>query len=305
MRTTRHIAFGYSTQCNIRCGHCVAADSGIRHTRMAQETALEMIDEMASARVTGISFTAGEPFLFMEQIGALIKRCRYHGIYTRMVTNGFWATSPRQANLVATELIRNGLSQLRISSSRWHQKSVPLANVLNAASSCREHGLDYFISFITDFSGADDEMEQFYRDHELKFFPEPLIYSGRAKGFPRPDIHTDYRSNRCSLNPYLSPDLEMFACCDAGTSFTKTGFFLLGNRRQQTIGELFRKKENNRLYQLIQTMGLSAMASFIGFPASRIVTYRKCDLCEALFNSKKNLGALRKAVDSGLSHWVR
>ena len=305
MHPARHIAFGYSTQCNLKCGHCVAADDGFKPVKMTPDKAMAMIDEMAEARVTGISFTAGEPFLFPDEIGALIHRCRSHGIYTRMVTNGFWAKTGRQSDLLISELKERGLSQLRISSSRWHQKNVPVKNLLNAAASCQKLGLDYFISFITDFSGQDEDLEQFFRDHRLKFFPEPLIYAGRAETLPRTEIHTDYRPNRCSLNPYLSPDLEMFACCDAGTSFNRTGFFRLGNCRDKTIDQLFRKKENHRLYHLIRTMGLSAMASHIGFAASRIVTYRKCDLCETLFNSPENLGILNKAVKSGLPDWIR
>jgi uncharacterized protein (DUF2344 family) len=107
------------------------------------------------------------------------------------------------------------------------------------------------------------------------------------------------------MNPYLSPELDMFACCDAGTHFTETGFFYLGNHKDHNIDELFQKKEKNILYNLIRTMGLTNMASYIGFNASEIVKYRKCQLCEKLFNSAVNLRELENSVKSGLINWTR
>ena len=272
---------------------------------MPFDTAKAIIAEMAACNVTGISFTAGEPLLFLNDINHLIRLCRNHGIYSRIVTNGHWAGNQRRSDNMVSKLMQSGLSQLRISCSRWHQKNINRGNIVNAVSSCKKYGLDYFISFVTDFSKKDDAFEHFLRDNRFKFFPEPLIYSGRTKGFNRSGIFTDYPPNLCAMNPYLSPELDMFACCDAGTHFTETGFFYLGNHKDQNIDALFQKKEKNILYNLIRTMGLTNMASYIGLKAREIVKYRKCQLCEKLFNSAENLRSLENAVKSGLINWTR
>jgi len=47
------------------------------------------------------------------------------------------------------------------------------------------------------------------------------------------------------------------------------------------------------------------MASYLGVKAREIVQYRKCELCEKLFNSKENLGILTKSATSDLIHWRR
>ena len=305
MKPTRQIAFGYSTTCNIKCAHCVASDDSTGSETMERDAALAIIEEMALSNVSGISFTAGEPLLFLKEMYALIRLCRKNGIYSRIVTNGYWAKTRESADAIVAELVQSGLSQLRISFSRWHQKNVSADNIVNAVSSCKKQGLDYFISFVTDFSKQDDQLEQFLRDNNVKFFPEPLIYFGRAEGFKPTEIFTDYQPNTCSMNPYLSPDLDMFACCDAGTRFSKTNFFYLGNHRDHTIDALFRIKESNSLYNLIRTMGLTTMASYLGFKASEIVKYRKCELCEKLFNSADNLNRLEKSVKSDLLNWRR
>ena len=183
MNPVRQIAFGYSTQCNIRCGHCVAADASPAIAKMDFDRAKKILREMARFHVTGISFTAGE--------------------------------------------------------------------------------------------------------------------------FHRQRIFTDYQPNVCTMNPYLSPELDMYACCDAANRFSKTDFLYLGNLRNNSIDTLFRKGETHILYHLIRTMGLTNMASYLGFKAREIVQYRKCELCEKLFNSKENLSILTESARSELIHWRR
>ncbi len=300
----RKLAFGYSTRCNIRCEHCVAADDKPASRKMDFDRAKKTIVEMAQAGVGGISFSAGEPFLYVNEIGELVKLCSQIGIYSRIVTNSFWAkTSEISDNLVA-ELKKNGLCQLRLSYSRWHQKNVHKNNVLNTARSCRKVGLNYFISFVTDFSKEDDPYEQFLRDHDLTFFPEPMIYAGRAESFKRRSILTDYQANCCDMNPYLTPDFDMYACCDAGSHFQETNFFYLGNLNDSTMELLFTQSETDQLYNLIRTMGITQIASYAGMKSREIITYSKCELCRKLFNSTEMVTRLRAEM-SQLSAWNR
>ena len=299
----REIAFGYSTRCNIKCGHCVAAGGVPESAKMDFVRAMEIIEEMAAAKVTGVSFTAGEPLVFKDDICGLIRVCRQNRVYTRVVSNGFWAKTPDLADKTVSALIESGLSQLRLSTSRWHQENIDRENMAHAAGACMRQGLDYFISFVTDFSKADDAVEQFLQDNHLRYFPEPLIYFGRADQFDRKRIQTDYFPNTCPMNAYLSPNQDMYACCDAGSRFSETGFLYLGNLEQEPVGELFKKKEGHPLYQLIRTMGLTPMASYLGYKAREIVQYRKCELCEMLFNSKQNLSKLEQGLDDLMAGW--
>jgi MoaA/NifB/PqqE/SkfB family radical SAM enzyme len=289
----RKLAFGYSTRCNIRCAHCVATEGFSAGGKMDFDRAKAIIVKMAQAGVGGISFSAGEPFLYFDDMAALVKLCGQIGIYTRMVTNSFWAKTETSSDRLVSELKKNGLCQLRLSFSRWHQAHVNRYNVLNAARSCQKAGLAYFISFVTDFSEADDPYEQLLREHGLTFFPEPVIYAGRAAAFQRRRIQTDYQANRCDMNPYLTPDLDMYACCDAGTHFSETDFFRLGSLNDQPPEALFAKSETDRLYHLIRTMGVTPIASYAGMRAREIITYGKCELCRKLFNDPDTLARLK------------
>ena len=181
----RKIAFGYSTRCNIRCGHCVAGDDSSMPEKMELDHAKLILEEMAEAGVGGVSFTAGEPFIYFEDLLELVGICRKHKIYSRVVTNSYWAKSPEKAQHSAVLLARYGLCQMRLSYSRWHQEHVARENILHAARACIDAGIDYFVSFVTDFSREDDAHEEFLQDNGLKYFPESMIYSGRAESLSR------------------------------------------------------------------------------------------------------------------------
>ncbi len=296
----RNIAFGYSTRCNVKCAHCVAADAVPQNTKMDLGRAKEIIAEMAEAGVQGISFTAGEPFIYLDDLCQLVRLCRQYGIYSRVVSNCFWAKTPELADECLAKLQKSGLSQLRMSYSRWHQENIHRQNIVNAAQGCNNIAMDYFISFVTDFSQQDDPFEQFLRDHNLIFFPEPVIFAGRAGGFERNPLRTDFQANCCPMNPYLAPTQDMYACCDAGSHFTRTNFFHLGNLKNSSIEQLFHKSETDSLYKHIRNMGISTIASYAGYSARDIVKYRKCELCEKLFNDPDMLARLQQESDEGM-----
>jgi MoaA/NifB/PqqE/SkfB family radical SAM enzyme len=301
----RNIAFGYSTRCNIKCDHCVAAGEQLDSKKMELDQAKSCLVELAEAGVTGISFTAGEPFLYFDDIIELIEICHSLSIYSRIVTNSFWATGLEETETYLTALQQAGLSQLRLSFSRWHQEHVPKANVVRAALGCIQKNLDYFISFVTDFSTADDPYEAYLRANGLKFFPEPLIYSGRAKNYLKKPLFTDYQDNRCAMNCYLAPDFNLYACCDAGSHFTATNAFYLGNLKKESAINLFEQNDTNPLFNCIRILGLSSIASYAGMPAREIVTYRKCELCEKLLNERNSFMLLNKHARKQLRHWHR
>lgn len=301
----RNIAFGYSTRCNIKCSHCVAAGDNPVATKMELDEAKSGIDQLAEAGVTGISFTAGEPTLYFYDLLELLELCKAHNIYTRVVSNSFWASDSKTTKTQLEALKKAGLCQLRLSYSRWHQEHVPQTNVRNAAHGCMSAGIDYFVSFVTDFSKEDGAYEKYLRDNSLKFFPEPLIYSGRAKNDLKEKIFTDYQDNTCAMNCYLAPDFNMYACCDAGSHFTDTQVFFLGNLKKDSAATLFAKSDQNPLYTCIRNLGLSAIASYSGMPSREIVTYRKCELCEKLFNHPETFSILKNAAQNKLQSWHR
>lgn len=301
----RNIAFGYSTRCNIRCDHCVAAGEELSTSKMELTAAKKIINALAEAGITGISFTAGEPTLYFDDLLELLFLCKSHNIFTRVVTNSSWAKDKVSTHIKLNALKESGLNQLRLSYSRWHQEHVPKENIVNAAHGALACQINYYISFVTDFSQSDIEYEDYLREHRLKFFPEPLIYSGRAKNYLKTKLFTDYHDNKCMMNLYLAPDFNLYACCDAGNHFTNTDAFLLGNVQTNSVAELFAQNDQNPLLNCIRNIGLSTIASYSGMSSREIVTYRKCELCEKLMNNPKTYTTLHKQAPFMLQHLFR
>jgi MoaA/NifB/PqqE/SkfB family radical SAM enzyme len=104
----RTLAFGYSTRCNIKCEHCVAADAILENAKVELAQAKKIIAELAGAGVQGISFTAGEPLIYLDDISELIGLCQGYGMYTRVVTNSFWAKTPELADSCVSQLKKKG-----------------------------------------------------------------------------------------------------------------------------------------------------------------------------------------------------
>ena len=99
------------------------------------------------------------------------------------------------------------------------------------------------------------------------------------------------------MNCYLDPGFNMYACCDAGSHFSNTNAFLLGNLQRDGAKVLFAQYDNNQLFHCIRLLGLSTIASFSGMTAREITRYRKCELCEKLFNDSRNYTALMNRVN--------
>jgi hypothetical protein len=107
------------------------------------------------------------------------------------------------------------------------------------------------------------------------------------------------------MNPYLAPDLTMYACCDAGSHFSATNFFRLGSLNDMSVDQLLTRSESNILYNCIRTLGVTTIASYAGMKSRDIVTYRKCSLCKQLFNDPDQLHVLQNAAAGDLLKWQR
>jgi len=222
---------------------------------MDHARAKEIVAELARAGVGGISFSAGEPFLYFKEIAELVKLCDNMGSIPGLSTNSYWATNSEAADGLTAELQENGLCQLRLSYSRWHQKNINRNNVLQAARSCEKIGLNYFVSFVTDFSPEDESYEKFLRAQGLRFFPEPVIYAGRAESFPRRIIRTDYQANCCAHEPLSHPGSGSLRLLRCREPFPATNFFYSRKPGRPNRGAALAKSETEPLYNLIRTVG--------------------------------------------------
>ncbi len=93
----------------------------------------EILDQLfASTKLAVVVFSGGESTLLGEDLNRALRKCRAHGVISRLVTNAFWATSVDAALVKLRELRAAGLDELNISTDDYHLPYVSLQKVKNA-----------------------------------------------------------------------------------------------------------------------------------------------------------------------------
>jgi hypothetical protein len=130
-------------KCNARCGHCFL-NAGPEHGQVySPEFGLKIIDQAGeSASVKSLFIEGGEPFLYPDLLPPLVERAARLGLWTGVLSNGFWAHSEEKAIAALRPLADRGLRSLSLSTDWWHQQYVPKARVERAASAAKRLGLE-------------------------------------------------------------------------------------------------------------------------------------------------------------------
>ncbi len=113
--------FLLTTRCIYECDHCFVF-GGPQRTEVFSLAKLK--DVLAQAKevpsIDSIFFEGGEPILYYAVLRASIEHAKDLGFECGMVTNGYWATSPEDAELTLKPLAQAGLSIVQVSCDELH-----------------------------------------------------------------------------------------------------------------------------------------------------------------------------------------
>jgi MoaA/NifB/PqqE/SkfB family radical SAM enzyme len=86
----------YTDRCNARCPQCgMRVTEQFRRSMLDMDVTKKIIDSAAEKGIKALSFTGGEPMIFLDKIVELLKYAHDTGIkYTRTGTNGFIFMNP-------------------------------------------------------------------------------------------------------------------------------------------------------------------------------------------------------------------
>ncbi|HUJ16735.1 MAG TPA: radical SAM protein [Nitrospirota bacterium] len=86
----------YTDACNARCPQCsMRVTELFRRSKLDRDSAKRIIDAAAQRGVKALSFTGGEPLLYLDEIVDLLKHAKAAGIkFTRTGTNGYLFANP-------------------------------------------------------------------------------------------------------------------------------------------------------------------------------------------------------------------
>ena len=126
-------------RCPIECRYC-GAECGPKQTdRLSLDDMIGLIDITHSfGRLELVVFTGGEPLLMRADVLQAVEHSARKGLATRIVTNAFWATSPRVAANVVAAFKRAGLGEFNLSCDDYHQAFIPLERIKFANQACTD-----------------------------------------------------------------------------------------------------------------------------------------------------------------------
>lgn len=141
------IVFSVTYDCPVSCRYCVTESGPWQGASLDASFMIRVIDEaLALGRLDSVVFTGGEPLLKVREVKQAIEYAGKHRLWTRIVTNSYWAVSPDAALEILADLKQAGLSELNLSCDDLHQEHIPLEQVRNASRAAGKLGLPVLIA---------------------------------------------------------------------------------------------------------------------------------------------------------------
>jgi len=133
-------------RCTARCAHCSMNSSPERRARLSAEQICTYIDQaLEDTAIRFVIFAGGEPLLLGDDLLKSLEHVRQCGMRSRVITNGYWATSPETASRVVLKLRDAGLNELNISIDDFHLPYVNSTHVKLAFDAARVVDFDAVI----------------------------------------------------------------------------------------------------------------------------------------------------------------
>lgn len=142
-RRPRMLTFITTYKCGAVCDHCLMSCTPNNSDRLTLPQMRQFIDSFAEACVGSsvVVFTGGECTLLGDDLLEAIAYANSLGLFTRIVTNAWWAKSERDAETFLNELKSCGLDEINISCDDFHAEYIPLENVRNLLELSKNNGL--------------------------------------------------------------------------------------------------------------------------------------------------------------------
>ena len=302
------LAIMLTRRCNMTCAHCsVESSPKVRGKEPSLEDLLSSVRDAATAGVTGVNVTGGEPMLREEEALAVIDECRRLGIATRMTTNGFWGRNPERASRTLTALLDAGLGGLTVSYDRFHAAFQGPEPVVHIARAAARLGFSFDVN-VTRLA-EDGEIESligpfaYLPGVRLRFYDVQPV--GAARHLPGAALRSEVEGfcSACGI-PALTDDRRLTAC-NGPSYFQPSGSpLVLGSLDDASLGELLSRHRDDPILETIRTKGPEGLRDTLReLPAFESFEFREryagmCELCHHITSNPEAVSALRASLSS-------
>ena len=185
-----------TTACPVECDHCLF--SCTKKGEWMPEKTIRRVAEQFSKNGIGIRITGGEPFYDLKKLerclDVLLEYFNQSSLWT--LTSGFFATKKEITKKYLKMLKQRGLTQLLVSSDRWHLKYTPMSNLINILKVAKRNEIKVTLRMLLDEKSIPfiKEIVKVVVEYEPMFEFTSAVWVGRAqkkenkgfeKGFPQ------------------------------------------------------------------------------------------------------------------------
>lgn len=314
-------------KCTAQCINCCFGCNPKNNRYLTFEQIKRYIDlcmNEYSESLKVLVITGGECMLFEDITKSTIKYASSLGLITRIVTNGYWASSYRIAVLKIKELKACGLHEINFSSGIDHQQWIPFKNVRNASVAASRMGFLPVINYETHNHSEcdlkliklllkDKILSSLINDNKIKIergvwmkFENSKVNGNSDKVFLKDQTIKNNNitsAGRCYnlfntivINPYG----ECLACC--GLCSEQNPFLRLGNIEKERIKDIYEKSFNDALKLWLYVDGPKSIISklsslgIISNLSESIFQSRNhiCDLCRYIYQNSQIIKSMRQ-----------
>lgn len=244
-------------KCTAACQECCFGCNPKKNNILTNNEIFSFIDEISNFKTLKyLVWTGGEAFILGNRLVKCLEYAKNKGLYSRIVSNGYWAINSSKANKKLNELKQAGLLELNLSTGDNHQDFVPFDRIMNAALESVRLGIGTVISIETNknskFTRNDVLAHPIYRKiKEESLLNKLTILNATWVSFHK-NVKYQYNSfeqkeveNGCN-NLYnfigLNPKNEIVACC--GLTLNYMPEMKLGKATTNIVA-LYNKQKND------------------------------------------------------------
>ena len=136
------VHFILTYMCSSECDHCfVYGSPRVKGTFTLKQLKQVFTELPRIGTIESVYFEGGEPFLFYPLMVEGMKLAREMGFKTGIVTNAYWANSPKDAELWLRPLSELGLSDLSVSEDSFHSEEGEESKAGYAVAAAKKLGI--------------------------------------------------------------------------------------------------------------------------------------------------------------------
>ena len=312
--------------CNFECKHCSVGSSPrtiMPMPREILERAFEGLKSVPSARV--VVFTGGEPTLRLDMLLEGIRMAKERGLRARVVTNGWWASSPAKARDMVAKLKGAGLDEMNTSYDDFHEPFAKFNRIVNLVRAAREAALPVGMGVIGDTQArwnaatvqaalaeglgvAPEDL----RDHVtvLDDCPAP---TGTGSGIDVSSMDAgdklDLGCSEVMKTVSIHPNGGVKACCGHAQFYAKD--LTVGNLNDEPLDAILRRSQGNILYwwlhmagpkRILERLGVTGQYSHTCHACNELLTTHRGKLMEYLARNKDDVMANDVLLSDTMRH---